>query len=237
MTRRRREFPRLTCEQVLDALERHHGAGINGSIEWAFAREIPTSTGGAQNRIDALAVNCWRSKAYIVRAYEVKISRADFLRELRQPHKSATARDIAHEFVFATPKGMVDVHELPIGAGLIEVDHRGRTVTKRRPDRSPRGVWTPTFLASVIRSAQRTAIVDKARIHDAERARVYAEILAHHAARSDSTAPAPDARVWEWRSWAEDLLGDRSYTVWQAVNLLGLAESGVDRTPAQPRLW
>lgn len=226
---RRREFPRLTCEDVLDALEQRHSASRNGMIEWAFAREVPTATSYGPNRIDAMAFNCWASKRYLVRAYEVKVSRADFRKEISSPGKSRRAKELAHEFVFAVPKGMIDRDELPDdGSGLVVVDARGRTTEVVKPKRTERDEWPATFLASVIRSAQRTAWVDKARIHDRERARVYAEVLAHHAAR-DPEAPEPAAGMYDWLRWARRVLGDDTRTVDQAVHLLQLGQGGVDR--------
>lgn len=234
---RARRFPRLTANDVLDALEARHAAATNGVIEWAFAREVPTSTGGHRNRIDALAMNCYQSKRYTVVAYEVKVSRADFLQELRKPHKSSDARALSHEFVFAVPKGMVDREEVPSFAGLVEVSATGRCVMRVRPPKTERDEWPATFLASVLRSAQRTALVDKARVHQNERARVYAEILEHHAAKGRNV-PAPNANWGEWHTWARDILGHDLPGVSAAVALLNLAHGGVDRHRTDsPRLW
>lgn len=231
---KRREFPRLTANEVLDSIEQLHSAAPNGAIEWAFAREVPTSTGGHRQRIDAIAFNCWRSKRYVVRAYEVKVSRADFRKELTQPGKSADARRLCHEFAFACPKGMVDRGEIPEWAGLVEVDHRGRAVTRIRPPRTDRDEWPATFLASVIRSCQRTAWVDKAAAQEAARRRVLVDVLEHHAARGNT--PPADAGPGEWRRWAEDLTGEDTYALWHAVDRLRRDQGGIDREPPPPRL-
>ena len=66
--------------------------------------------------IDLLAVSAW-TKPKPARArferigYEVKISRADYRRELLRPGKRALAVGLCHEFYFATPLGLLSDEE------------------------------------------------------------------------------------------------------------------------------
>lgn len=180
----------MKADDILDALERHHAATGVGIVQWCFAREVPLATGGAQRRMDAVAINCWRSKSYTVRGYEVKVSRADFRKELSQPHKSEGLRRLCDEFVFAVPRGLVTAKELeeagePFNrAGLIQVNALGDIRTLRAASRMvPVGldssceIWPPEFIASVVRSGQRTALLqaNKAR-REAERWQRIAEV-------------------------------------------------------------
>jgi len=55
-------------------------------------------------------------------AYEVKISRSDFLRDIKKPHKHRNALLVSNEFYFVAPKGLLRAEEMPIYAGLLEVD-------------------------------------------------------------------------------------------------------------------
>jgi hypothetical protein len=81
------DLPQLTSAQVLDALaKRHPMDGIHGMPgRWVFLREVQASTGlyGDVQRFDALAVGLVPSVKYARVVYEVKVSRADWLRELR----------------------------------------------------------------------------------------------------------------------------------------------------------
>lgn len=52
---------------------------------------------------------------------EVKVSRSDFLAEVRNPLKQERWLRHAHRAYYATPKDLVRVEEIPVGWGLIEV--------------------------------------------------------------------------------------------------------------------
>ena len=52
--------------------------------------------------------------------YEVKISRGDFLGELKHPLKRRIGMRYSNEFYFVTPAGLIDVTEVPVDCGLIE---------------------------------------------------------------------------------------------------------------------
>jgi hypothetical protein len=54
--------------------------------------------------------------------FEVKISRSDFLHEVKQPEKRLAGMAVSRAFYFATPLGMVDPEEIPEGCGLVGVD-------------------------------------------------------------------------------------------------------------------
>lgn len=53
---------------------------------------------------------------------EIKVSRADFQREVRDPTKRATWHNMVHRFAYVTPKGMLKKEEVPEGCGLLEFD-------------------------------------------------------------------------------------------------------------------
>jgi len=81
------ERPALTSRQVFEALRyRHPMDGFNGMPgRWVFCREVQAETGtyGGVQRFDAVAVGLVPSVKYARVVYEVKVSRADWLRELR----------------------------------------------------------------------------------------------------------------------------------------------------------
>jgi hypothetical protein len=71
-------------------------------------------------RVDALAVRLYNSGPPIV-AYEIKVSRGDWLAELKQPDKRVEAEEVAAECRIAAPAGLIPPEELPQGWGLLEV--------------------------------------------------------------------------------------------------------------------
>lgn len=54
-------------------------------------------------------------------AVEIKVTRADFLGDVRDPAKQAAWRTIAHRHTYAAPKDLIRPEEVPAGSGLIEV--------------------------------------------------------------------------------------------------------------------
>lgn len=104
-------------ERIIHLLYERHPAP-----EWATFGELPNSTGFEANRImDFFAFNTYPSKGFLRIAYEVKVSRADFSKELQNPTKRQPAETLANECWFVTPAGMVKPDEVPEGWGLLEV--------------------------------------------------------------------------------------------------------------------
>jgi len=62
---------------------------------------------------------------------EVKVSRADFQRELRDPGKRQAWHSMVHRFAYVAPKGMIRKDELPEGCGLLEYDNSALFGTQR----------------------------------------------------------------------------------------------------------
>ena len=91
--------------------------------EWLFFRELRVGTGrrnsGAQ-RVDGFALNTLPHTAMKRVCYEVKISRADFLSELKHPLKRRIGMRYSNEFYFVTPAAMVNAAEVPSDCGLVE---------------------------------------------------------------------------------------------------------------------
>lgn len=146
---------RMTARQVRDALRRRHGCG--GDVytgEWVCITEAFSGWVGGGKGVDLLAVGAWASAkvpglpgcgnrrgidtTYPVVAYEVKISRSDFARELygkrgrpywdwsggdpvrrpgeegvgAWPEKARLALARAHYFMFAVPAGLLTDGEI-----------------------------------------------------------------------------------------------------------------------------
>lgn len=67
---------------------------------------------------------------FCVTIYEVKVSRGDFLNDIRT-EKYKGYLEHCHRFYFAVPAGMISKDEVPIGAGLIVRGERGWSTIKR----------------------------------------------------------------------------------------------------------
>ncbi len=109
-----------TANALLDIL----GCALHANpTEWIFLRELRVATGrrnGGVQRLDAFALNCFQHQSMKRVCYEVKISRADFLGEMKNPVKRRIGMRYSNEFYFVTPYGLIDITELPVDCGLIE---------------------------------------------------------------------------------------------------------------------
>lgn len=111
----------LSATDLLNALERARHAN---TAEWLFLRELRLGTGHgthALQRVDAFALNCYPHQGMRRVCYEVKVSRADFLGELKRPLKRRIGMRFSNEFYFVTPGDIVTPSEIPAECGLIEI--------------------------------------------------------------------------------------------------------------------
>jgi len=108
---------------VLGALVARHAPP-----EWAVLNEVVVG-GQWGRRLDLVAVSHHRKRMIVV--YEVKVTRADFMREMNDPEKRAAAEGVAHETWFAAPHGIIEASEIPDGWGLMLVNASGGTQRKR----------------------------------------------------------------------------------------------------------
>lgn len=113
--------------------------------EWAFAVEVYRSTGSHANerRADAVAMELYPSRGLHLEGFEVKASRSDWLRELKNPAKveQGVFRFCLYWWV-VTVTGVVQPGELPSTWGLMVYKGDGRlhadvTAPKLTPEVQP----------------------------------------------------------------------------------------------------
>ena len=129
--------------------------------EWVFIPNLRVGTGfanpqnpSADQHIDAWAMSLWFTRSYRKVAYEVKVSRADFFKELENPEKRQAALRLSNYFYFAVPAGMVTPLEVPEEAGLLYITaHQVRQIKAAPRRQGPEPSWS--FIASVARALSR----------------------------------------------------------------------------------
>jgi hypothetical protein len=143
-----------TASDLLNVIELRHP-----TPEWVFIRELRIGTGWVRNYkkgsgeyIDAFALNCYPSKKMVRVAYEVKISRGDFLAELKNPDKREPFLRFSNQFYFVAPVGLIKPDEVPDECGLIEI--HGDSFSKIEKKAFWRATEKPTwgFIASIARN-------------------------------------------------------------------------------------
>ncbi|KKN49501.1 hypothetical protein LCGC14_0642080 [marine sediment metagenome] len=141
--------PIWSTSDILDALNEKYWRmstnGYTGAPRWVYFESI-RNYGSASRIVDFWAMACWHSENYHRVSYEVKATRADFLREMKDPTKREFAMEISNEFYFISPPNLIKEDEVPDGCGLIELSEKGKLVTiVKAPLRKPDFVFTWDF--------------------------------------------------------------------------------------------
>jgi len=166
IAKRGKESAVAACD-VIDALK----AGPFPIEAHAWIAEVRSGTGYARatRYADALVVSCWPSRGIWIAGIEVKVHRGDWLRELRDPEKSAELQQWCDYWWLAAPVGVVEAIEVPETWGLLEVDKKRVKRAKEAP-RQERQPWEVNFVASLLRNvAAREARLCKAAREAGER--------------------------------------------------------------------
>lgn len=147
---------------------------------WVLLENVSNGTGGAARRwSDALAMSVWPSRGLHVHGFEVKVSRNDLVRELKNPEKAEeVARYCDFWWIAVGDASIAKAEELPATWGLlVPMTIKGEVVSMRVMKEAtplvPQAIDRP-FLAAVLR---RTAeLFDVQRIRESVRGEVYSEI-------------------------------------------------------------
>jgi hypothetical protein len=123
---------------------------------YALFAQVPDGTGSNQGRTaDAIAMSLWPSRGLEVHGFEIKVSRADWLKELANPAKAeAIARFCDRWWVVVADVAHVKDDELPPGWGLLALKTAKLHQVKAAPKRKPLPI-TSSFLAGLLRAAQK----------------------------------------------------------------------------------
>lgn len=107
-------------------------------------------------RADAVSIALWPSMQCRLTGYEIKVSRGDFTRELRNLEKAQATARFCDRWELVVAQGVCVASEVPAEWGLLEARPVGDSVRlfrlKRAPDLQPAPI-SRTFLASLMRSS------------------------------------------------------------------------------------
>lgn len=138
-------------------------------------------------------------------AIEIKVNRADFFGDVRNPHKQAPWRELAERHAYCVPAGLVSLGDVPADSGLLEVSP-GLGVTWAR--RAPRGVARPLPLSNILdayyrwsRAEARTRGVDHSTAGDDDVEKMRADLarLRHSLELMERQAERAETIADTWR--------------------------------------
>lgn len=141
----------ITSEDIKALLNEKYSDGDKCLI----AFEVNEGTGASSGRrIDAIAMNLWPSQDYEIIGFEIKVSRSDWLNELKQPDKALALSKYCDRFYLVAPYGVLHAEELPKNWGYIQA-MEDRLFTKiKAPQREAVQIERP-FMASFMRQITR----------------------------------------------------------------------------------
>lgn len=155
------EVVAITEAEVLALLRTRYGQRSGNGPKWALIPHVRNGAGwggstgyGGLRTCDAIAVGLWSSTGLGLHGHEIKVSRSDWLRELKDPDKADAFRCYCDRWWVVAPAGVVRDGELPAGWGLLEVVggklRRKVEAPPLSPEPAPRGL-----IAALIRAAVR----------------------------------------------------------------------------------
>lgn len=158
-----------TEREMLDRLNRKYAVYNANGFRYTRAEHVKiatgfTETGGGMRICDYMAMDLWngygRGAGPKLHGHEVKVSRSDWLAELKDPSKAeAFAQYCDYWWLVVWDPATVKDGELPRGWGLIAASGNGLRVKKqatRRPEPVPMGrPLQATFSRAVTKTALR----------------------------------------------------------------------------------
>lgn len=141
--------------------------------EWAVFFEVANGTGANSRRYaDAVAMNLWPSRGLELHGFEIKVSRSDWLSELKNPEKSDAIQQYCDRWWIITPPGIIKPGEMPPTWGQYQVSDKGQIKQViAAPKLEPKDV-NRKFMAALMR---RAGEVDQSEVFSMVNARVAEE--------------------------------------------------------------
>lgn len=121
------------------------------SRQWVFLTQVRASTGSANRIADAMAFNMYGSTGYEILGFEIKVSRSDFLNELKDMSKSDEIMSYCDKWYLVVPDAsIVKDGELPKNWGLLVLKD-GKLTQKVRAITTRKEPLPDYFIASILR--------------------------------------------------------------------------------------
>lgn len=158
--------PKWTERMMLDLLRDRYDVNSGNGARYVFAEHVRNQCGfggdiwgtGPLRTADAMAVDLWPSSGHRVHGFEVKVSRSDWLTELKDPEKAEAFRPYCDHWWLVVPDAAIVRDDLPPGWGLLTVSRGGLRAHKRAPklDRQPMPFeMTVAWLRATAKTARR----------------------------------------------------------------------------------
>lgn len=128
--------------------------------EYVLLPQIRNNAGFSATRtIDALAMSVWPSRGLYLTGVEIKVSRSDWLRELRNPRKADEVAEYCDFWMLAVAdESIVREGELPPTWGLLTPGKAGKLKQKQPPSKLEAKPTSRGFLAAILKGAMEVTV-------------------------------------------------------------------------------
>ena len=187
-----------SADAVLGALRQRYEAPA-----WALFGNVANATGFGANRwADAIAMSVWPSRGLMILGFEIKVTRSDLLRELKDPKKADEVGQYCDFWWVASGSAeLAKPEELPPAWGLLAPVTTRAGVTMRvikEAGRLKPKALDRSFVAAILRRAHET--YDPDRLRRLMRDEIYQEVCT---AAESSLAKQHDAQITNLRAQFE----------------------------------
>ena len=154
----RERLRKLTEADMLSLLTERYSKEYGNGGRYVVARHVRSHAGfEAKRTADFVAMDTWPSSRFAIHGHEVKVSRSDWLHELKQPEKAAEfVPYMDYWWLVVSDAAIVREDELPDGWGLMAVRGGKLVAVRQAPRRKPLPL-TETRIAAFVRAVAKTA--------------------------------------------------------------------------------
>jgi len=148
-----------TERMMLDLLRRRYGTRAGNGVRYAYAEHVRSAAGfDARRTADFMAMDLWPSNGLTLHGHEVKVSRSDWLHELKDPTKADEFKRYMDRWWLVVPDSRIVKDDLPDGWGLmVSNEDRGETLRVVRPAPKLRPEPVPkSMMAALLRAVAAT---------------------------------------------------------------------------------
>ena len=147
----------MTAKDIAKAIRQKK----NSARQYVIVEEVNITTGFASRRLDVVILDCFESHGFEIEGIEIKISRADLMRELKMPEKHEKFYQHLDLYTLAAPEWLIkqEKDKMPKEWGLLAVNEEGKATYIRKPKRLHESL-SPIdrgFFASFVRASTNQA--------------------------------------------------------------------------------
>lgn len=154
-----KSLPSVTTSELTHKLFSKYGTSEDAVTQpYIVATQVRPSPTSGDSTADAVVIGNWPSKGYEVQGFEIKVSRSDWLNEVKDPTKCDPTKKYCNRWwLLMANESMVKPEELPDDWGMMVNHGKGLRIVKEAPVLTPQPL-TVQFMTGLMRANKRSQI-------------------------------------------------------------------------------